>query len=110
MPPPKLAKPKPAKPTSNSLVPVGPRHIVAKDQAKKRTARDEFGRYPTTSKALILRDKRNTVAGNGSGTEKITGREKLDLLAEDLVEQMKKALSTPFRIERALKIAESQYD
>ena len=59
---------------------------------------------------------------------KISGREKMDLLAgmsssdcvpckmsqyniaEDLVEQSKKALMSPFRLEQCLKIAESQCD
>jgi len=41
-------------------------------------------------------------------SSKLTGREKLDLLAEDLVEQSRKAILNPFRLDQCQKIATSQ--
>lgn len=68
-------KPKVALSTSKDLVPVGARHI----QSAKRGKRDEeTGQKPTTTRALILRN-RGVVAVKH--VTRLTGREKLDLLA-----------------------------
>ena len=80
--PPKSA----AKATSNSnsktqaLVKTGPKEIVAK---KHRAQRDENGHRPTTAQALILRRSKYGPVGEGEvvASTKISGREKLDLLA-----------------------------
>ncbi|KAJ6500171.1 hypothetical protein C8R47DRAFT_1211730 [Mycena vitilis] len=92
--------------TSNALVPVGARHL----SAKRQTKRDENGDKPTTARALILRNGKHGARGTGEMmlVTKLLGREKLDLLAEDLVEKANQALLNPFRLEMCLKIADSQ--
>jgi hypothetical protein len=70
----------PSKPSnSRDLVPVGPRQLAAKNQGK----RDENGDKPTTTRALILRNGKHGARGTGElmVMHKLTGREKLDLLA-----------------------------
>ncbi|KAJ3984757.1 hypothetical protein F5890DRAFT_1474338 [Lentinula detonsa] len=92
---------------SRSLVSTGP-----KDVQKHYGKRDERQREirPTTERALVLRNGKHGVQGTGEMIlmMKMTGREKLDLLAEDLVEKANKSLLTPFRMELCLKLAESQ--
>ncbi|TFK44345.1 hypothetical protein BDQ12DRAFT_672818 [Crucibulum laeve] len=109
-------KPKPNKPpvlpsASRVLVPTGPRH-VSSAQVGKNSKQDERREKPTTARALVLRNGKHGARGTGEVMliSKICGREKLDLLAEDLVNKSKKAISVPFRIEQCLKIAESQCD
>jgi hypothetical protein len=122
----RMAKPKPgAKSASKDLVKLGPREVfVEADKAQKlREVK------PTTSRALVLRNGKYGVQARGdlSLMSKISGREKLDLLAgeltvtpftslsitvstEDLVDRTSKAVAAPFDIEKCLRIAESQYD
>ncbi|KAG5647031.1 hypothetical protein DXG03_001401 [Asterophora parasitica] len=105
MPPkPRLAKPS----ASRSLVPVGPRHVAK--SGRNHGIRDENGEKPSTTRALILRNGKHGARGTGEVAlvTKLSGREKLDLLAEDLVEKSRKAVMRPFRLEQCLKIAESQ--
>ncbi|KDQ57640.1 hypothetical protein JAAARDRAFT_35330 [Jaapia argillacea MUCL 33604] len=108
--PPKSTPPAEAK--SKELVKVGPRHITAK-YAGKRT---ESGEKPTTARALVLRNGKYGSQGTGEMVlaNKISGREKLDLLGEDLlrqrVEMAKKSLGTPFSMEKSIRIAHSQFD
>jgi hypothetical protein len=65
---------------SRELVPVGPRHVTAHMSA---TRRDENGKRPTTSRALVLRNGKYGAMGTGevSAFGKLSGREKLELLA-----------------------------
>ena len=76
-------KKKPIKPsatsTSRELIAVGRKDIVAKHAGK----RDADGRRPTTSKALVLRNGKYGAHGTGEVMlpSKLSGREKLDLLA-----------------------------
>lgn len=75
-----MAKPKPgAKNASKDLVKLGPRDVfVEADRARKlREVR------PTTSRALVLRNGKYGIQGTGDLVlmSKISGREKLDLLA-----------------------------
>lgn len=129
------SKPKPTKSASGSpsnvLVPVGPRHIVPK--TPKLPGKRQPEEKPTTSRALVLRNGKYGTRGTGEVMfkSKMSGREKMDLLAgksfqhsctyvlnlpsksyviEDLVKRSKQALMTPFRLEKCLKIAESQCD
>ncbi|KZT10678.1 uncharacterized protein LAESUDRAFT_734491 [Laetiporus sulphureus 93-53] len=91
--------------TSRDLVPVGKRDVIAKNP----TRRDENGNKPLTAKALVLRNGKYGARGTGElvAVGKMSGREKLELLAEDAIEQSKKALGTPFRLEECAKIADS---
>ncbi|KAG6813367.1 hypothetical protein H0H92_011633 [Tricholoma furcatifolium] len=99
---------------SRSLIPVGPR-TVASSRGKHHGVRDENGERPTTVRAMVLRNGKYGARGTGEMilTSKLSGREKLDLLAgfkEDLVQKSKTAIMTPFRLQQCLKIAESQCD
>ncbi|KII92754.1 hypothetical protein PLICRDRAFT_37552 [Plicaturopsis crispa FD-325 SS-3] len=104
----KLVKAPPVLSTSTDLVPVGPRHIQQKYQGR----RDENGERPTTVRALVLRNGKYGARGTGEIvlTSKISGREKLDLLAEDLIEQSKKAVLSPFKLEPCIRTASSQFN
>lgn len=66
------------KPTQD-LVSVGPKHVQKKYHGK----RDENGLKPSTSRALILRNGKDGARGTGELmlAGRMTGREKLDLLA-----------------------------
>jgi hypothetical protein len=68
---------------SRALIPVGRKDVVAKNGGK----RDADGRRPTTSKALILRNGKYGAHGTGELmlASKLSGREKLDLLAGEYV-------------------------
>jgi hypothetical protein len=76
--------------TSRDLVPVGlrdvstkaPGHLSAR-AGKNQSKRDETGEKPTTSRAIILRNGKYGARGTGELmlASKLTGREKLDLLA-----------------------------
>jgi hypothetical protein len=70
---------KPVLSASRALVAVGRKDVVAKNAGK----RDADGRRPTTSKALILRNGKYGAHGTGEVmlASKLSGREKLDLLA-----------------------------
>lgn len=132
MPPkPKPGSKAPAK-VSNSkdLISLGSRHV----QDTRKGRRDANGNpipreRSTTTKALILRNAKNGAgAGELVAVTRLTGREKLDLLAglspfascprvgaltfyaEDLIQRtMQQAVSAPFDIETCLRIAESQF-
>ncbi|KAG7446329.1 uncharacterized protein BT62DRAFT_968061 [Guyanagaster necrorhizus] len=111
MPPkPKSAKGTNAKPSaSRDLISLGSRHLTG-----KRGKRDDDAlskERPTTTRALVLRNGKNGARGTGEVmlVSRLTGREKLDLLAEDLVQRSKQAVMAPFRLETCLKIAESQF-
>ena len=127
MPPKKPAKP-PVLSTSKHLVPVGKRDVTTKHHGSK-PERDANGDKPTTARALVLRNGKYGTRGTGEImlATKMSGREKLDLLAgtvgssihislfffmsfkpEDLIAKSKKAVLRPFRFERCTRIAESQ--
>ncbi|KAH7888698.1 hypothetical protein F5I97DRAFT_1802780 [Phlebopus sp. FC_14] len=95
--------------TSRDIVPVGQRHLQVKHQGK----RDENGLRPSTSRALILRNGRYGAQGTGEIVlaGRISGREKLDLLAEDLVYQKSRtAVMSPLKLEKCIRIADSQFN
>jgi len=79
----KPAKVPPVLSTSRDLVPVGPRHVQVSKHGGKR---DENGLKPTTSRALVLRNGKFGARGTGEVmlSSKMSGREKLDLLAGKL--------------------------
>ncbi|KAJ8696378.1 hypothetical protein PTI98_006252 [Pleurotus ostreatus] len=91
---------------SKSVVKVGPKNVSARYQGTK----NDKGERPTTSRALTLRHGKYGSFGTGEMMHlgKMTGREKLDLLAEDLTDKAKKAVAAPFSLEKCLEIAESQ--
>ena len=66
-------------PTTRDLVPVGPRDVQISHHGK----RDQNGLKPTTSRALVLRNGKCGARGTGEVmlAGRISGREKLDLLA-----------------------------
>ena len=74
----------PPKGPTGSLIPKGKRDVISKDPSRFKRA--QVGPKPTTERALILR---KSVMGSGEllGTmpKKLSGREKLDLLAGALV-------------------------
>lgn len=76
--PKKSSKP-PVLSKSTDLVPVGPRHLQRTSHGK----RDESGHKPSTSRALVLRNGKYGARGDGELVlaTKMSGREKLDLLA-----------------------------
>jgi hypothetical protein len=67
--------------TSRDLVPVGSKHISAKHH--NRPGQLENGERPSTTRALILRNGKHGPVGTGElmAVNRISGREKLDLLA-----------------------------
>lgn len=72
-------------PTTRDLITTGPKEVQSTGpkhiSAARRSKRDDKGQKPTTTRALVLRNTKTSLRGGaGSGT-KITGREKLDLLA-----------------------------
>ena len=72
-----------AKPETQ-LIPVGKKEVFSKtNPARQHGKRDEQGQRPTTSKALILRNGKYGSQGTGELMHmgKMSGREKLDLLA-----------------------------
>jgi hypothetical protein len=111
------------------LVPLAPRHAVLTNP--RQSKRDANGDLPTTARALVLRNGKFGARGTGEivlAAGKLTGREKLDLLAgqftsiahlilycndhvlDDLVhKKLKGAILAPFRLEHCLKTAESQF-
>lgn len=114
------------KPNSQDLIPVGPKHVQNKYNGK----RDVNGLKPSTSRALVLRNGKYGARGTGEVilAGRITGREKLDLLAgtvislillillltpalEDLVSQRSRtALMAPLKLDKCIRIADSQYN
>jgi hypothetical protein len=106
----KPAKVPPVLSTSRDLVPVGPRHVQVSKHGGKR---DENGLKPTTSRALVLRNGKFGARGTGEVilSSKMSGREKLDLLAEDLVnEHARTAVMSPLKLAKCIKIADSQFN
>lgn len=106
----KPAKVPPVLSTSRDLVTVGPRHVQASKHGGKR---DENGFKPTTSRALVLRNGKFGARGTGEVmlSSKMSGREKLDLLAEDLVnEHARTAVMSPLKLTKCIKIADSQFN
>ncbi|KAF8444599.1 hypothetical protein L210DRAFT_978319 [Boletus edulis BED1] len=104
-----MPKKKPSVAPSQDLITVGPKHVQKKYSGK----RDENGLKPSTSRALILRNGKYGARGTGEVmlAGRISGREKLDLLAEDLVSQRSRtALMAPFKLDKCIRIAESQYN
>jgi hypothetical protein len=81
-------KNKPVKPNvpsnSRQLVAVGPKHVSLR--VKQKGKRDENGEKPTTAHALVLRNGKYGARGTGEVmvVSKLTGREKLDLLAGEI--------------------------
>ncbi|KAI0696691.1 hypothetical protein BC835DRAFT_1271539 [Cytidiella melzeri] len=110
MPPkkPPAKKPEPQVSKSQALVTTGPKEIVRKIHQSKR---DADGHKPTTARALVLRNGKYGAMGTGEMmlVTKMSGREKLELLAEDLVARYTQALAMPFNANNAIKIAEAQY-
>ncbi|KAM6502070.1 hypothetical protein JOM56_002047 [Amanita muscaria] len=93
--------------TSRDLVQTGPKHVsgIGPSEGKKGSVM-----RPSSSRALVLRNGKYGAMGTGelvSLRKKLSGREKLDLLAEDLVQR---AVMAPFRLEQCLNIASSQFD
>ncbi|KAL0578301.1 hypothetical protein V5O48_003712, partial [Marasmius crinis-equi] len=103
--PPKAPKSAAKPSTSRDIISTGPKEVVS---SKKSGG---SGPRPSTTKALILRNGKYGARGTGEVvlTSKMTGSEKLDLLAEDLVEKAQTALRAPFRLEECLEIAISQF-
>ncbi|KAF9227359.1 hypothetical protein BS17DRAFT_775364 [Gyrodon lividus] len=108
-----MSKKKPSRPpvlsASRDLVPVGPRHMQVKHQGK----RDENGLRPSTSRALVLRNGKFGARGTGEImlAGRMYGREKLDLLAGDLVLQKSRtAVMSPLKLEKCIRIADSQFN
>ncbi|KAF7305999.1 hypothetical protein HMN09_00754400 [Mycena chlorophos] len=103
-------EPEPPKPSaSKALVSVGKREVVV--SGKNRSKRNEEGQKPTTVKALVLRNGKYGARGTGEMmvVTRLLGREKLDLLVEDMINQKAAgALMSPFNMDTALKIADSQ--
>ncbi|KAF9478819.1 hypothetical protein BDN70DRAFT_879530 [Pholiota conissans] len=98
---------------TQELVSIGRRDVFSKSNPSRlHGKRDEHGQKPTTSKALILRNGKYGAQGTGELMlmGRMSGREKLDLLAENLVEESKKAILSPLRLEKCLKMAEAQCD
>ena len=78
MPPKPTGRPPPQS-ASRDLVPTGPKAVFGKNAVR----RDANGHRPSTSRALILRDGKYGARGTGEVMvlNKMSGREKLDLLA-----------------------------
>ena len=76
--PPKRAKPAPK---TTALTRTGPKEIIT--HPSKETKRKEYVEKPTTTRALVLRNGKHGAMGTGEVVmlNKITGKEKLDLLA-----------------------------
>ncbi|PPQ98770.1 hypothetical protein CVT24_003328 [Panaeolus cyanescens] len=108
--PPKV-KPKAANP-SQDLVPTGPRHVSAAAVGKPARVFGEKKKKETTERALVLRNGKYGAMGSGELmlARKMSGREKLDLLAEDMVKKSQHEVLAPFNLEKCLKIARSQRD
>lgn len=74
---------------TQELVSVGRRDVFSKtNPARLHGKRDEHGQKPTTSKALILRNGKYGSQGTGELIlmSRMSGREKLDLLAGETKE------------------------
>ncbi|VDC01651.1 unnamed protein product [Peniophora sp. CBMAI 1063] len=100
---------------SRELVRTGPKEVQIKHHPKGKSIRDADGNLPTTARALVLRNGKHGAMGAGELvlTKHIAGREKLDLLGEDLATRFEKAdkeLMRPFNLELAMRIADSQFN
>ncbi|KAF6763057.1 hypothetical protein DFP72DRAFT_1030216 [Ephemerocybe angulata] len=94
---------------TQALTRTGPKEVISHpSEAKKHR---EYVEKPTTTRALVLRNGKHGAMGAGElfMSNRITGKEKLDLLAEELIEKMKQAVLTPFRLDQSLRIAESKF-
>ncbi|KAL1736146.1 hypothetical protein EV714DRAFT_242551 [Schizophyllum commune] len=100
-----MAPPSSSKPATKDLVKKGP-SALQKSANKKQDAAEK----PTTQRAIVIRNGKYGARGTGEVqlVTKLAGREKLDLLAEDLIEQAKQAIARPFRLEDCITIAEAQ--
>jgi hypothetical protein len=118
-----------AQSTLRDLVTTGPKTVSGGKNFWTGT-RDKDGRKPTTTRALVLRNGKYGAMGTGEIVllNKMSGREKLELLAgalpgcrskftlfrpfatEDLIEKSKKAIASPFDLERCVKVAESEFN
>ncbi len=80
MPPKAPSRPKAPLSKSRELVTVGPREVFKKHHGRER---DEHGHKPLTARALVLRNGKYGAMGTGEVVlaTKMSGREKLDLLA-----------------------------
>lgn len=83
--PPKAISPAVAPSKSSSLVPFGPQVVASK--RKNKGIRDENGEKPTTARAMVLRNGKYGARGTGEmiHVSRLSGREKLDLLAGTLI-------------------------
>ncbi|EMD37569.1 hypothetical protein CERSUDRAFT_114203 [Gelatoporia subvermispora B] len=91
--------------SGRDVVPLGSRQVFKHSKDGRK-----LGPIPeSTQRALVLR---NAKYGAGAGdlilTKKPSGREKLELLAEDLIEKSKKAIGAHLSLEKCMKIALSQ--
>ncbi|TRM69506.1 hypothetical protein BD626DRAFT_533140 [Schizophyllum amplum] len=95
----------PPKTNTKDLVKKGPAEIQ-----KSANRRQDAAEKPTTQRAIVIRNGKHGARGTGEVqlANKLAGREKLDLLAEDLVEKAKQAIARPFRLEECINIAEAQ--
>ncbi|KAI9450353.1 hypothetical protein F5148DRAFT_987108 [Russula earlei] len=103
-PPPGSAAPS----THTDLVAVGSRQV----RAKHPTGVDENGLLPSTARAVVLRNGKQGAMGTGElmSLRKPIGREKLELLGEDLLARStKNALAALFNIERLVSTADAEY-
>ncbi|KAL1744793.1 hypothetical protein HDZ31DRAFT_63775 [Schizophyllum fasciatum] len=94
-----------SKPSTKDLVKKGPSALQ-----KSANKRQDAAEKPTTQRAIVIRNGKYGARGTGEVqlVTKLAGREKLDLLAEDLIEQAKQAIARPFRLEECITIAEAQ--
>ncbi|KIP10936.1 hypothetical protein PHLGIDRAFT_125248 [Phlebiopsis gigantea 11061_1 CR5-6] len=105
-------KPPPSKSTSKAVVPVGPREVIKSTKHSAGTKRDEYGNKPSDVRALVLRNGKHGSMGTGelvSSRIRMSGREKLDLLAEDLMQRYAQAVAPRFNSTTAVKIAEAKF-
>ncbi|KAF6743545.1 hypothetical protein DFP72DRAFT_932870 [Ephemerocybe angulata] len=96
-------------PQSRVLTSTGPKQVAGHpSQAKQRR---EYVEKPTTTHALVLRNAKRQLMGAGELglSSRITGREKLDLLSEELIVKREEVDLTPFHLDKSLRIAESKY-
>ncbi|KAF8650432.1 hypothetical protein AX16_005235 [Volvariella volvacea WC 439] len=107
MPPKKLPKIAAQPKSSDALITRG-----ARDVAPSSSRNRPQGEKPTTTRAMVLRNGKYGARGTGELVlmSRLTGHEKVVLLAEDLMERSRVAIMAPFNIGQCLKIAESHYE
>ncbi|KAK7685171.1 hypothetical protein QCA50_011534 [Cerrena zonata] len=101
--------PKPRGAKSSAVVPTGPKHLW--HDRGQGSSRKLGGIKPSTERALVLRNGKHGVQGTGEVImfNKMQGREKLELLAEDLMQKTAQALGVRIDLEKCEKIAGSQF-